>query len=163
MKEVLRYSEAFKLQVVRDIESGRYGSCHEATIVYGIRGPGTVASWVRHYGKSHLLRKVVRVETADERREIERLRAEVKEFQAALSEAHLELRLERSYLKLACRAAGEQDVDVFKKNTLGRCPRLRVHGRAGHEQGPGVRSVSTGRDEPPELLRSPACSAARVD
>ena len=119
MNETMRYSEAFKLQVVREVESGRHRNCSEASAVYGIRGAGTVARWVRRYGKSHLLRKVVRVETADERREIERLRAQVKEFQAALSEAHLELRLERSYLKLACRAAGEQDVEAFKKKHAG--------------------------------------------
>jgi transposase-like protein len=115
----MRYSEAFKLQVVHDIENGRYGNCHEAAAVYGIRGRGTVARWVRHYGKSHLLRKVVRVETADERGEIERLKAQVREFQAALSDAHLELRLERSYLKLACRAAGQEDVEAFKKKHAG--------------------------------------------
>lgn len=119
MNETLRYSEAFKLQVVHDIERGRYGSCHEASTVYGIRGSTTVARWVRHYGKSHLLRKVVRVETADEGREIDRLKAQIKEFQAALSEAHLELRLERSYLKLACRASGEEDVETFKKKHAG--------------------------------------------
>ena len=119
MDKVMRYSEAFKLQVVHEIESGRYGSCHEAAMVYGIRGTATVARWVGHYGKSHLLRKVVRVETADERREIDRLKAQVRELQVALSDAHLDARLERSYLKLACRAAGENDVEGFKKKHAG--------------------------------------------
>jgi transposase-like protein len=119
MNEVMRYSEAFKLQVVHEIESGRYGGCHAAAAVYGVRGNGTVARWVRHYGKSHLLRKVVRVETADERREMDRLKAQVRELQVALADAHLDVRLERSYLKLACKAAGEDDVDAFKKKHAG--------------------------------------------
>ncbi len=119
MNETMCYSEAFKLQVVAEIESGRHASCHAAAGVYGIRGHDTVARWVRHYGKSHLLRKVVRVETPDERREIARLKAHVRELESALSDAHLEARLERSYLKLACRAAGEEDVEAFKKKHAG--------------------------------------------
>ncbi len=85
-----------------------------AAAVYGIRGHDTVARWVRHYGKFHMLRKMVRVETPDERREIARLKAHVRELESALSDAHLEARLERSYLKPACRAAGEEDVEAFK-------------------------------------------------
>jgi len=30
MKEIVLYSEAFKLQVVSDIESGKYPNCHAA-------------------------------------------------------------------------------------------------------------------------------------
>ncbi|OPZ27708.1 MAG: hypothetical protein BWZ02_01542 [Lentisphaerae bacterium ADurb.BinA184] len=87
MDETMRYSEAFKLQVVAEIESGRHVSCHAAA-VYGIRGHDTVARCVRHYGKSHLLRMVVRVETPDERREIARLKAHVRELESALSDVH---------------------------------------------------------------------------
>lgn len=119
MNETIRYSEAFKLQVVREVESGQYGTCGQASQAYGIRGQGTVARWISHYGKFHLLRKVVRVETTDERNELKRLKARVRELESALSDAHLDLRLERSYLKLACKAAGQDEVGEFKKKHAG--------------------------------------------
>ena len=66
MKEVtFRYSEAFKLQVVREIEEGKHASCHAASQAYGIRGLMTVPRWIRAYGKEHILRKVIRVETTE--------------------------------------------------------------------------------------------------
>ena len=37
MRETIRYSEAFKLQVVREIETGKYGNCNAASEAYGIR------------------------------------------------------------------------------------------------------------------------------
>jgi transposase len=119
MKSVMRYSEAFKLQVVRDVESGRFGSPFEAGRVYGVKGHGTVARWVRRYGKYHLLGKVVRVMKADERTEVEALRKQVRELKGALADAHLDLKLEEAYLRIACRTAGIEDVEAFKKKHAG--------------------------------------------
>lgn len=138
MGTVMRYSEAFKLQVVREVESGRHGSCHAASEAYGIRGIGTVSRWVAQYGKSHLLRKVVRVETVDERNEVKRLKVECRKLKEALADAHLDLRLERSCLKLACRAAGQDDVEEFKKKTGWEI----VHDAAGEGGAPMKRLVS---------------------
>ena len=61
MGHVVRYSEAFKLQVVDELERGRFGSPFEAARAYGIRGDHTVRHWVTQYGKGHLLKKVIRV------------------------------------------------------------------------------------------------------
>ncbi len=44
-RSILRYSEAFKLHVVREIESGKYG-IPEASSVYGIKGSSTVRAWM---------------------------------------------------------------------------------------------------------------------
>ncbi len=41
-RDVMRYSEAFKLQAVRAIESGKYDSCFQAMQAYGIRGCDTM-------------------------------------------------------------------------------------------------------------------------
>lgn len=120
MKSVMRYSEAFKLQVVRELEAGRYASAFEAGRTYGVRGPSTVGRWVRQYGKDHLLGKVVRVMKADERAEVEALRKQVRELKAALADAHIDSRLDAAYLKIACRAAGIEDVDAFKKKHAGK-------------------------------------------
>ena len=120
MRPEIRYSEAIKLQVVREIESGRYGSCFAAAQAYGIGGTMTVARWLRHYGKSHLLNKVVRVETIDERNELKRLKARVRELEGALSDAHLDLRLERAFLAISCERNGGDDVAEFKKKHAGK-------------------------------------------
>jgi transposase-like protein len=119
MREVVLYSEAFRLQVVNEVEGGKFPSCHAAGLAYGIRGVATVRRWMVRYGKSHLLRKVVRVETVDERDELKRLKAEVRRLKEALGDAHLDLRLEEAYLRIACRRSGEQDVAEFKKKHAG--------------------------------------------
>ena len=120
MKSVVRYSEAFKLQVVRELEQGRFGSISEARRAYGVRGSATVDAWIRRFGKDHLLGKVVRVMKADERTEVEALRKQVRELKAALADAHIDSRLDAAYLKIACRAAGIEDVDAFKKKHAGK-------------------------------------------
>lgn len=120
MKTVVRYSEAFKLQVVRELESGRFESAFEAGRVYGVKGSGTVRYWLRRYGKNHLLGKVVRVMKADEQAEVQALRKQVRELKGALADAHLDLKLDAAYLKIACRAAGIEDVEAFKKKHVGK-------------------------------------------
>ena len=119
MRPVMRYSEAFKLQVVRELEAGRFDSAWEAGRAYGVKGPGTVAYWVRRYGKNHLLGKVVRVMKADEQAEVKGLRQRVRDLERALADAHLDLKLEAAYMQLACEAAGIEDVAEFKKKHAG--------------------------------------------
>ena len=115
MKEVFRYSESFKRQVVREIEQGTHPNCFSAGKAYGIRGVGTVSRWVSEYGKTHLLKRVIRVETTEERNEVKMLRKRVRDLEAALGDAHLDLRLESAFLEIACESAGIDDVDAFKK------------------------------------------------
>jgi transposase-like protein len=119
MKANVRYSEAFKLQVVREIEQGRFESAGTAGRAYGVKGSGTVTHWIRRYGKEHLLRKAVRVMNADEQTEVKALRKRVRELERALADAHLDLKLEAAYMELACEAAGVKDVAEFKKKHAG--------------------------------------------
>ncbi len=114
-KAVMRYSESFKLQVVRELEQGRYQSVTAAGRAYGVKGRETIASWVRRFGKDQLLRKVIRVMKADEESELKALRKRVRELERALADAHLDLKLGEAYLELACEAAGVEDVEEFKK------------------------------------------------
>ena len=117
-KETVRYSEAFKIQVVSELESGKLGGMLEAQRRYAIKGGGTVQGWIRKYGKNHLLNKVVRVETTNERDQLKAMKRKIRELESALSDAHLAMRLERAYGELACEAAGIDDVDAFKKKAL---------------------------------------------
>lgn len=115
MKDVIRYSESFKRQIVREMEEGVHPNCFSAAKAYGIRGVGTVSRWVSEYGKTHLLKKVLRVETKEECNELTRLREQVRELKSALVDAHLDLRLEKAFLEMACESAGIDDVEAFKK------------------------------------------------
>lgn len=132
VRATLRYSEAFKLQVLREMEGGRFKSRHQAAQAYGIRGHGMISYWARQYGKDHLIGKVVRVETAKELSELKGLRKRVRELEKALADAHMDGRLDRAYLEIACRAAGIEDVEGFKK--VPRCF-MWVVGRAGRPAG----------------------------
>lgn len=122
MEETVRYSESFKLQVVREIEEGRHVSCHAAREAYGIGGRDTVQRWMRTYGRSHLLRKVVHVQTADERSELRKAKDRIAFLEKALLDAHLDLRAERAYLEIACEEGYCGPVDELKKKGNGMPP-----------------------------------------
>jgi len=134
MGECIRYSEAFKLQVVRELEEGKHANCWAAREAYGIHGTATVSRWVRTYGKSHLLGKVVHVQTADERSELRKAKDRITELERALVEAHLDLRLERSYLETACELGWHGNVEELKKKADGRPSIERCRRAAGKKE-----------------------------
>lgn len=115
--KVIRYSRAFKMQAVREVESGKH-CAHQVKIKYGIKGGDTVLRWVRQFGSGRH-GKVVRVEAADELRELTRIRQQLRQAKEALADAHMELALERAYLAEACEQMG-QEVEGFKKKRGGR-------------------------------------------
>lgn len=116
----IRYSQAFKLEVVRELE--RDGLSIEAVRrKYGIRGCGTVSNWVQQYGNGSR-GKVIRVERPEEINERARLKDRVRRLEQALADANLDLALERQYTRLACERAGIQDVAEFKKKAGGQRP-----------------------------------------
>lgn len=120
MRSVIRYSEAFKLQVLRELEEGRFRTCAQAARAYGIRGNGTIEYWAGKYEKAHLLRKVIRVETPKEVSEVKELRKRVRDLERALASERLDHLLEAAYLQIACRSAGIDDIEGFKKKHAGR-------------------------------------------
>jgi transposase-like protein len=120
MKAAIRYSEAFKMQVVREVEQeGLNGS--EIRRKYGIRGGGTVEGWVRRYGNG-TLGKVIRVEKPEEINQKAQLKRRIRALEGALADTNIELALERQYTRLACERAGIEDVTEFKKKAAGKLP-----------------------------------------
>jgi transposase-like protein len=118
---VIRYSKAFKMQAVREVETGQI--CARAVErKYGIKGNGTVTGWVRRLG-SGKYGKVIRVEEPDEISEASRLRRQLQLTKGALADAHIELALEKAFLRVACEQL-DQTVEGFKKKHDGR-PRTR--------------------------------------
>jgi transposase-like protein len=113
----IRYSEAFKMAAVRELESGDLPYV-EMQRKYGIKGSTTVAKWVRKYGNG-TRGKVIRVEKPEEINELQRLKARVRLLESSLADAHIEAALERAYTRLACERAGITDVAEFKKKAAG--------------------------------------------
>ena len=120
MRPVVRYSEAFKMKVVGELEAGRFKSAWEASNAYGVKGTTTVTKWLKRYGRNDLLGKVVWIMKADEQTEVKELRKRVRELEKALANAHLDSKLDAEYLKIACRRAGISDVEDFKKKQDGK-------------------------------------------
>jgi len=114
--KVIRYSRAFKLLVIREVESGAL-CAQQAGRKYGVQGSNTVMRWVRQFG-SGKYGKVMRVERADEQSENERLRRQLRQAKEALADAHIELALEKAFLAEACEQL-DQSVEGFKKKRGG--------------------------------------------
>lgn len=110
----IRYSVAFKRQVVEDLERGRFRSIQEARAHYGIRGSMTVRRWLERFGAARMMPKVVRVEKPDEADQIRQLKQQVRQLEQALGQTQLEKVLGESFLQMACERLGE-DVEAFKK------------------------------------------------
>lgn len=107
-----RYSEAFKLQVIEQIERGRY-TAYEIAKLYGC-SPSSIHGWKKKYGKAHLLNKIVRIETMGEANKIKELERQVRQLKESLADAHVDGQLTQSYFKLACQQLGV-DPQEFKK------------------------------------------------
>ena len=114
----IRYSEAFKRQVVQEIERGRHGSFKKAKRVYGIGGATTVLSWVKKYGREDLLPKRIRIETMNEIDELKEARKRIRELEAAVADAHIDFCLEKAYLTIACERLGEEREGFKKKHAM---------------------------------------------
>lgn len=116
IKEGIRYSEAFKVAVVREVEEERLPFAVAAR-KYGI-GNGNVQRWVQKYGNG-TRGKVIRVQKPEEIDEVKRLRERVRRLEIALADANIDLSLERAFTELACERAGIGDVTEFKKKADG--------------------------------------------
>jgi transposase-like protein len=118
MGKTIVYSEAFKLQVVGELERGKFDSLEAARRAYGIGGATTVRKWVRKYGHEDLLPKQVRIQSLKERDELAEGRKRIRELEAAVADAHIDHCLERAYLEIACERMGEVPASFKKKNAM---------------------------------------------
>jgi transposase-like protein len=86
MRNVVRYSEAFKLRLVEDMAGGKYKSLDEAGRRNGICGSATLVKWIKQYGREDILPKRIKEETMDETDEMKAARRRIGELEAALAE-----------------------------------------------------------------------------
>ena len=114
----ITYSESFKTAVVRELEEGEM-SFDAIRRKYGIRGGSTVQKWARKYGRGDL-GKVIRVEKPNEVNERAQMKRRIQTLEKALADAHIDLAIERAFVKVACEKAGIEDVAEFKKKAAGK-------------------------------------------
>jgi transposase-like protein len=107
---VKRYSTAFQLKVVREIESGKL-TASKARRVYDIGGKTTIAIWLRRHGRAHLLSEVVEVRIKDEPQKIKQLTERVRQLETALADVQLEKYAMLGILQVAAEGG---DVDLKK-------------------------------------------------
>jgi transposase-like protein len=116
MKEVVTYSEAFKMQVVDEISRGKFANIAQAQKAYSICGKTTIQKWIRKYGREDLLPKRVKVETMTERDELKEAKARIRDLEKALADSHMDYCLERAFLEIACERMGTTREELKKKN-----------------------------------------------
>lgn len=113
-KDQVRYSEAFKQQVIRELAAGKFSGPYAAGQAYGIKGTMTVSGWLRRYGRGDLMPRRVTITTMHEQDEKKALQKRVRELERALADTHMKGLLGDAYLEIACERLGI-DVGEFKK------------------------------------------------
>lgn len=105
-----RYSEAFKLQVVREYEAGSslYALCNK----YGIGGYNTVKRWVKKYGHDSYRSEKVIIQTVEDQHEFQAMKKKIEQLESALADAVLDNRMLTVILDVASDQLG---VDLKKK------------------------------------------------
>ncbi len=113
-QNVKRYSEPFKRHVVREYEDG--ATIEALRRKYGIGGGSTIQGWVKKYGREGLRHQVMRIQTAEEADQVQRLQQQIRELREALAQVTLEKMAAEKTLALYQEAFG---TDLVKKNGPG--------------------------------------------
>lgn len=108
------YSEAFKRQVVDQIESGKFRNAFHARVSLGIPGMTTVHRWLRRYGTGTRTPKRIKIMSLEEIDETKELKKRVRDLEKALADTHMRSLLNESYLEIACERM-DTDPELFKK------------------------------------------------
>jgi transposase-like protein len=90
----IRYSSAFKLKVVEEIDSGTL-TINQAMKVYGVGGHHTIQRWLKNLGRESLLPNTVRIQMKDELERIKLLERENALLKEALADKELALYLKK--------------------------------------------------------------------
>src|SRR6202142_3697175 len=112
-RTIIRYSAAFKHQVVKEVEEGSY-SIQQARRAYGIKGLCTIQNWIKRMGKFESLPRIIRVEKPNERDQVKELQRQIKELKNSLAETQVRFLIAESRLEIVCEQQG-LDVEEVKK------------------------------------------------
>ena len=114
-ERTVRYSEAFKLQVIGEIDRGVFGSLDEARERYGIGGGSTIHTWLKKYRRADILPKKVRIEMPDEQGQIKKLKKRVRELERALAVSNVKVVINQAHFEVLCEQMGIDDIEGLKK------------------------------------------------
>lgn len=114
IKRVNRYSEVFKRQVVKDVESGLF-SVLEAMTVYSLPTSMTIYRWIRQYGYNERIGKVVHVTTNEEEMEVLTLRKEIAVLKQALEDSQIKNIVLETMIEVG---KDQYGIDLKKKDWL---------------------------------------------
>ena len=109
-----RYSEAFKLQVIGELQRGELSNVSQAMEKYGINGYHTIQGWLRKYNRVDLLTKRVRVEMPEEQSELKKLKKRIRELEKALADTTVDGVFYRAHFEVLCEQMG-LDIEETKK------------------------------------------------
>ena len=109
-KSVIRYSISFRQMIVKEIEEG--AGIEQVKKKYDIGGGTTVQRWIKNFGKNHLLNKLIRIETMDEKNKIKQLEEDNKRLKLALADAYMA----KDCLEGVIRLADKEYKTDLKKN-----------------------------------------------
>jgi transposase-like protein len=112
-RTVKRYSESFKLKILKEIETGKY-SKSEVLSLYDI-GPGTLYSWIKKYSRFDLLNRQVKILTMSEKDKIKELEKQIQQLKELLVEKDLTNLTDKVYFQDAVRQLVFKDIEDFKK------------------------------------------------
>jgi len=115
-RDTIRYSEAFKLQVIGEIESGKFDCIEQARMAYGIGGMRTIHGWLRKYGRKDLQGRIIRVEKPEERDQIKALKARIRDLERAVADSKVQEVLASAYFQIVCEQFGVGDIEGLKKS-----------------------------------------------
>ena len=107
---LIRYSEAFKKQVVREYEGGV--SASNLKEKYGIKGPSTITTWLKKYGREGSRYKLMVIQTPEEQNRVKQLEKRVQELESALAQ----LMLDKLMLESLVEVIEEEEGVEVKKN-----------------------------------------------
>ena len=117
-KSIIRYSESFKISVVKEYESNGLTKS-EINRKYDIRGGSTLNLWLKKYGQSSSLNKIIRVESRNERDRLKELEAENKRLKEIVANQTIKSITQESLLEVLAREQG-LTLDELKKKLGGK-------------------------------------------
>lgn len=114
-ERTIKYSEAFKLQVIKELKRGKFSSLTEARERYGIGGGSTIHTWLKKYGRKDILPIKVRVEMPDEQDVIKKLNKRIRELEKAVADSKVKEILSQAHFEVLCEQMGIEDIEAQKK------------------------------------------------
>lgn len=110
---IVRYSESFKMELVREYENSGLTKSAIAR-KYGIKGGATFNNWLLKYGSRSSENKIIRVESKKERDRLKELEAENKRLKEVLADQTVKVITQESFLEVFAQEQG-LTVDELKK------------------------------------------------